>query len=432
MSEVEKRRKTLINIAYFAAILAIAFFIIRYALGVFLPFAIAFVAAAILQKPKNFIVRKTPVKKGLASAICVLLAIVIFVSLIVLIGFRVSEEIKGFIDYIALQLRDIEKVIDNIEAWLMNFISNLPEFLRKTLNENVTELFTKIRETVTGESNELATQITDGLSGKFSFSWITGPISGVISTASKLPSVFVAVIVSIVACCFMTSEFPEIMSFIKLQFPEKRRGDLSRARVLLQDSLGKMAKAYLLIMLITFIEMSVGLTVLRLIKVYDSNYIVIIAAVTAIVDIVPVLGTGTVLIPWAIYSLIIGNFGMGIGLIVIYAAISVIRQIIEPKLVAGQLGLSPIVTITAMYFGLKIFGVLGMFVVPVMVIMLKLLNDEGIVNLWKSPARQKVKTEADGSDIKTNEDFKQKTEHETEENESDENKKSENKKRKHK
>ncbi|MGN1419796.1 MAG: sporulation integral membrane protein YtvI [Acutalibacteraceae bacterium] len=431
MSEVEKRRKTLINILYFAAILAIAFIIIRYALGVFLPFAIAFAVAAILQRPKNFLVRKTPIKKGFASAICVILSIVIVVSLVVLIGFRVSEEIKGFIDYIVLQLRDIEKVVDNIEAWVMNFISHFPEFLRKTLNENVAELFSKIRDSVTGESNELATQITDGISGNFSFSWITGPISGVISTASKLPSVLVAVIVSIVACCFMTSEFPEIMSFIKLQFPEKRRGDLSRAHVLLRTSLGKMAKAYLLIMLITFVEMSVGLTVLRIIKVFDSNYIVLIAAATAIVDIVPVLGTGTVLIPWAIYSLIIGNFGMGIGLIVIYAVISVIRQIIEPKLVAGQLGLSPIVTITAMYFGLKIFGVLGMFVVPVMVIMLKLLNDEGIVNLWKSPARQKA-AESGGADNSADENSEQKAEDESDEAKSDDKKPAEKKKRKHK
>ena len=106
----------------------------------------------------------------------------------------------------------------------------------------------------------------------------------------------------------------------------------------------------------------------------------------------PVLGTGTVLIPWAVYSFITGSFGLGIGLIVIYAAITVIRQVIEPKLVAGQLGLSPIVTIAALYFGLKIFGVLGMLITPILVIMLKLLNDEGIIHLWRSPAR--VKTEA--------------------------------------
>lgn len=388
VSEVEKRRKTIINVIYFAMIIALILFAVRYALGVCMPFVIAFVVAAALQKPKNFLVKKTPLKNGLASGICVLLTIIIFLVLISLIGVRVASEVKGFIDYIVIQLRDIDKVIDNIEAWLLNLISSLPEFLRKTFNESVSELFVKIREAAAGDSEQLAGEITGGLSGNFSVSWITAPLSGVISTASKLPSMLIAVIISIVACCFMTSEFPAIINLIKIQFPENKRDDLRRAKVILKDSLSKMAKAYLLIMLVTFAEMSVGLTILRFIGVFESNYIIIIAVVIAIVDIIPVLGTGTVVIPWAIYSFIIGNIGMGIGLVVIYAVVSVLRQVIEPKLVAGQLGLSPIVTIAALYFGLKIFGVLGMFVMPLLVIMLKLLNDEGIIKLWKSPVRE--------------------------------------------
>ena len=114
----------------------------------------------------------------------------------------------------------------------------------------------------------------------------------------------------------------------------------------------------------------------------------IIAAITAVLDILPILGTGTVLIPWSLYSFVSGNIGLGIGLAIIYATVFVIRQVIEPKLVAGQLGLSPIVTIAALYFGLKLFGVIGMFVTPVFIIMLKLLNDEGIIHLWKSSEKE--------------------------------------------
>ena len=110
----------------------------------------------------------------------------------------------------------------------------------------------------------------------------------------------------------------------------------------------------------------------------------IIAIVTSIVDIIPILGTGTILLPWLAYSFIVGNYAMGIGLLVMYIVISVIRQIIEPKFVAGQLGLPPFVTITALYLGLKIFGVLGMIIMPVIIVMLKLLNDEGIIHLWKT------------------------------------------------
>ena len=170
-----------------------------------------------------------------------------------------------------------------------------------------------------------------------------------------------------------------------LSLPEEKRKDLSRAKRLLTSSLSKMAKAYSLIMLITFVEVFGGLTILRLAGIFESEYITYIAIITAIIDIIPILGTGTVLLPWTAYSLIVGNYGMAIGLIIMYVVITVIRQIIEPKLVAGQLGLSPVITVTAMFLGLKFLGILGVFAAPLAVIMLKLLADEGIIHLWKSP-----------------------------------------------
>lgn len=402
MQEVEKRRKAIINVLYFAMIVAILVLIMRYALSICLPFVIAFIVAAILQRPKRFLVKKTPLKNGAAAGICVLLLIVIFVALVSLIGVRIFDEIKGFASYVGAKLQNLDEVVNNIESWLVNLVASLPEFIGKTLKESVTELFSDIRQYMAGESDKISSAISSGLGDNFSLSWITGPLSGVISTAKQVPTILLSVVISIVACCFMTSEFDEVKAFIVCQFPEGRRKDLSRAKSILRSSLGKMGKAYLLIMLVTFIEVSVGLTILKLLKFYSSSYIMVIAAVTAIVDILPVLGTGTVLIPWALYSLITGNIGMGIGLIVLYAAITVIRQIIEPKLVAGQLGLSPIVTIAALYFGLKVFGVLGMFVTPILIIMLKLLNDEGIIKLWKSPVRIKAEAEAAESSAETN------------------------------
>ena len=401
MKEVEKKRALIINVIYLAMIIAIGFLVIRYAMGVCFPFLFAFLVALVLQRPKNFLVRKTFLKDGAASVICVFLLLFIVLALVSLLGVRVFSRVQDFINYIALQLQNIETVIENIQKWVLSLIEKAPEFLRNTLHDSVSQLFTKINDYFASSSADTAVAATDAavaaadsaqssasalsglLSGNFKLSWVTTPISSLLSTAKQIPSVLIAVVITLVASCFMTTEYPKVMAFIRLQFPEHRRNDIDRAKVLLKSSLGKMGKAYALIMLVTFIEMSVGLTVLRLIGVFQSNYIIMIAIVTAIIDIVPVLGTGTVLIPWAVYSFITGSFGLGIGLVVIYAAITVIRQVIEPKLVAGQLGLSPIVTIAALYFGLKIFGVLGMLITPILVIMLKLLNDEGIINIFK-------------------------------------------------
>lgn len=412
MKEVEKKRALIINVIYLAMIIAIGFLVIRYAMGVCFPFLFAFLVALVLQRPKNFLVRKTFLKDGAASVICVFLLLFVVLALVSLLGVRVFSRVQDFINYIALQLQNMEAVVENIQKWVLSLIEKAPEFLRNTLHDSVSQLFTKINDYLASTPADTAAAATDAavaaadstqssasalsglLSGNFKLSWVTTPISSLLSTAKQIPSVLIAVVITLVASCFMTTEYPKVMAFIRLQFPEHRRNDIDRAKVLLKSSLGKMGKAYALIMLVTFIEMSVGLTVLRLIGVFQSNYIIMIAVVTAIIDIVPVLGTGTVLIPWAVYSFITGSFGLGIGLIVIYAAITVIRQVIEPKLVAGQLGLSPIVTIAALYFGLKIFGVLGMLITPILVIMLKLLNDEGIIHLWRSPARVKAEAAA--------------------------------------
>ena len=397
MTDVEKKRKAIINIVYFFLIIAIGFLFVRYALGVCFPIVCAFFIATILQRPKNFLTRKTFFKSGAASVISLFTLIFIIISLIALIGVRAASEISGFIDYITIQIQHIDVLVTNIENAVMNFIGALPAFLSETLTESVTTIFTQIREYLAGQSTELADSITGSLGSAFSFSWITTPLSGVISTAKQIPSILIAVIITLVASCFMTADYDEIMGFVKRQFPKEKRKDLSRAKVLLKSTLSKMAKAYALIMTVTFTEMFIGLSVLKLAGIYSSNYAVIIAIATAFVDIIPVLGTGTILIPWALYSLIVGNFGLAIGLAVIYAVITVIRQVVEPKLVAGQLGLSPVVTITSLYLGLKIFGVLGMIIAPILVTMLKVLNDEGIIHIWKSSkaeAEENEKAEA--------------------------------------
>ena len=112
--------------------------------------------------------------------------------------------------------------------------------------------------------------------------------------------------------------------------------------------------------------------------------LLLLAIGIALIDIIPVLGTGTVLLPWAAISFISGNIRLGIGLLVMYIIILVIRQIIEPKLVAGQVGLPPIITIIAMYIGSKTIGILGFFILPFCVILLKVFNDEGIIHIFKN------------------------------------------------
>ncbi|MBR7060171.1 MAG: AI-2E family transporter, partial [Eubacterium sp.] len=113
-----------------------------------------------------------------------------------------------------------------------------------------------------------------------------------------------------------------------------------------------------------------------------NSYYILIAALIAIFDILPVAGSGGILVPWALISLVMGNFKQAIGLIIIYIVITLIRQYIEPKIVGDTLGVHPLVTLMGLYFGLKLFGFLGMFIVPLTVMTLKVFNDTGRIHLW--------------------------------------------------
>ena len=387
MENVEKRRRFIINTVYFALVAVIAYFLYKYALGICSPLVFAFIGAAILQRPRNFLMKKTFLNKGLSCAVCIITFLGVIVTVFALIGMRIAEEVRTVVDYLIVQFSDLDALVNSVEDFVVSFVGRLPGFISESLSESVTNLFIQIREVIAGTSTELTDSIATGLGDSFSFSWITTPLSGVISTVSQIPSAVISMVISIVALCFMTSEYDYIRNFILIQFPEEKRKDLSRAKRLLTSSLSKMGKAYGLIMLITFIEVFAGLTILKLAGVFNSEYITYIAIITSIIDIIPILGTGTVLLPWAAYSFIVGNYAMGIGLLIMYAVITVIRQIIEPKLVAGQLGLSPVITVTAMFLGLKFLGILGIFAAPLAIIMLKLLTDEGIIHPWKSPVR---------------------------------------------
>ena len=158
-----------------------------------------------------------------------------------------------------------------------------------------------------------------------------------------------------------------------------------------------MIKSYATIIFVTFCEITIGLNILKLIGVYDGGYIVAISICTALLDILPVFGTGTVLIPWAVISFFSGNIGLGIGLLVIYALITVIRQILEPRLVAMNVGLPPIVTLAGMYLGLQIFGVVGLFALPITFVMINVLNEEGIIHLWSIDRRKNNKNDQEES-----------------------------------
>lgn len=175
----------------------------------------------------------------------------------------------------------------------------------------------------------------------------------------------------------MSVEFDNLKHFFKLQIPQKYRIQVTNTWDTFGKTLLQMLRSYLLIMFITFVELSIGLVLLKV------DYAILLAAIISLVDILPVIGTGTILIPWGLISLIMGQTGFGIAILVLYVVITVIRNILEPRIIGKRIGLHPLVTLIFMYLGLHVMGIVGMFVFPLAVILLKDLQSAGKIHLWQ-------------------------------------------------
>lgn len=382
MDKAEFRRKKIINIVYYAIVLGLTYLFLKYCFSMFLPFMVAFFIAIIVQRPTNFLTRKTKIKKGITATILVLLVYLIVIALISLIGVKLVDGIKSLIAFIQGKLTDIPTLIENIKNWSLNTIGFLPDSLEEKATKSMVPFFDALKEK---SATEIAGFIMDKASNgeKFSLSSLSTPLSGLWSTAKQIPSAFVAVMITIVSSCFMAVDYDRLVKFIKGQISPENEKKLSATKRIVFKSLGKLIKSYILIICITGIEIFIGLNFLTLIGIYKDGNIIALSLIIAVLDILPVIGTGTFMVPWAIYSLITGKLGLAIGLFVVYAIIYIVRQIIEPKIVGGTVDLPPFVTLMGMYIGSQLFGVIGIFLVPILIIIIKLLNDEGIIHIWK-------------------------------------------------
>ncbi len=387
----EKRRNTLINCIYFVVIAAIYYLSIKYAFWTLAPFVIAIIIAMALQRPIRFISKKTKIKKSILGAVAVLLIIALILSVLVFVGYRIGSEFRGFGEFIVHKFSDLPNSIVSAESWILNRIKFLPDGLEKTATEAITEFSDKLLLAAQNEGS--VSGMGSAITNSVDFSFLATPLGGIWSTAKQIPSVLVATLIGIIACFFITCDYDGYVSKLKGMLTPAHVQTLSKTKSLLTDIIGKMLKSYITIMFITFCELSIGLNIMKMAGVYKGGYILVISIGTAILDILPVFGTGAVVLPWMAIEFIKGNAGMGIGLLILYIMITVIRQIMEPRLVAMNVGVPPLVTLAGMYLGLQLFGAIGIIILPVTFVLIKALNAEGIIHLWSG---KDEKSEAGG------------------------------------
>ncbi|MBQ4105135.1 MAG: sporulation integral membrane protein YtvI [Clostridia bacterium] len=359
----ERKRKFMIDIVFIAIVVAVVYFVIEYLAVWVLPFIIGLLVAIILQKPVAYLTEKTKMTRGFWSVLLVLVVLCLLFGLIALIVWGLYEESPGFVIWLKGKAPEIVGTFNQMSAWFSGVTDKLPGGVSTMLKDAPSNIV-----------GTIVSAVADFV-----------PVFGA-KIVKVAPGLLISTVFSIVACCYITKDYRKITNFILCQLSDKKKELVIKVKQLFVTNILKMLRGYIIIMFITYLELFLGLTILQV------EYAAILAAFIAVLDILPVVGTGTVLIPWGVISLLMGNIWQGLGILILYIAITVVRNIIEPRIIGQQVGLPPIVTLIAMYVGLKVFGVIGMMLLPVSIIILVKLQESGIIHMWNVP--QKV-SEAD-------------------------------------
>ncbi|MBR2098901.1 MAG: sporulation integral membrane protein YtvI [Firmicutes bacterium] len=359
MEELERKRRFLINAAYVVAVGVIYYVLVRYVLYALMPFTIALLVTIILKRPVDHTAKLLHIpRKGVAF-----LLVVLFYGLIA-----------------ALLTHAVIPLIVALVGWFGSLTTIYAENIEPALLQ-VMDWYENLVASIDPAHAAQAESIGNNILGSLA-SWVASLSRSLVGYAQRLalgtPKFFISLIFCIVSTVFLSMDYPNITYFFLGQFPERSQQTILEAKNYLLKTIGGMLKSYGLIMFITFCELNIGL---RIIGVEDAT---VLSLIIAIFDILPALGTGGIMIPWVVIELVQGNVMLGVKLLLLYAFITVVRNILEPKIVGESIGLHPVLLLISIYVGGTILGPMGIIIMPFTLIVIKKLNDAGHIHVFRS------------------------------------------------
>ena len=356
--KTEKRKNFIIDCMYFLIWGLAIFLLLKYAMPLLSPFVAAFVIAYVLRRPIRYICKKFNLPHKPVSVAVVLIFYVIVGAICTLAGTIIISEITDVIVTLPqVYAEDFAPSMIELFNWLEANFYSFDDSLFESLNVLETQMVQHLGNLVSKGS-----LITMGF------------LSGV---ATSLPGRFIKTVLMVIATFFISADYNRFRAFFLGQFTEKTAGIVMEIKNYLTNTLFTCVCSYGLIMFITFCELLAGFTLLGV------KHAFVLSCLIAIFDILPVLGVGGILLPWALIAAVTGSFKLGLGLLMLYIFIVIVRNILEPKIVGGQLGLHPVLTLCSMFAGVQLFGVIGLFGFPILLSLLKHLNDNGTIHIIK-------------------------------------------------
>lgn len=313
----------------------------------FMPFVIGWILSVIAGPPVTFLEKKLKIMKRLGSAITIILVLALCIGLIYLIISQIWEEISVLIRNFPSMYHDLERGLNQIGTQGNTLFERFPEQIQNswaTLMNNLDDTASSLIGRIGEPTIEVAGNV-----------------------AKRIPSVLIGTIVAFVSAYFFIADKENLGEWVKKVVPKSITSRLLLVGENLKYAMGGYFKAQFKIMGVVFAILLVGFTLMQI------RFSILLAIAIAFLDFLPFFGTGTALIPWAIYKFLVGDYKMVAALVILYGVTQLVRQLIQPKLVGDSMGLNPLYTLFLLYLGYRVGSILGMiFAVPVGLILLNL------------------------------------------------------------
>ncbi len=321
-----------------------------YIIWLFTPFILSYFISLIVNPMANGIQKRFRLPRSVSAILVMVLTVGVLGGIVVGILWKVIEEIRNIYEDFPIIYQNIASTWYSLKDAFSDFVGMLPKAVQTVIDnfwEQSLNWFANL-------ANELEVIQTAG------------------NAAKKLPNIFISSIVFLISLYFMVSDSKKVANVIKKPFSESFLTRFSELKYEIKNYIGGYIKAQLTIMCISFAIILIGLLILQI------KYALIIAIATAIFDALPFFGSGAVLIPWSLVSFITGNFSRGIGLLIIYLTVILMRQLVEPKIVGKNIGMHPLLTLMAMYIGYRTLSIGGMILGPMILVLTVSLYRVGV------------------------------------------------------
>ncbi len=336
MKPTMKYMKILCNLLSFLLLAAVIVFVLPKVLFFFMPFVTGFILSLIANPLVRFLERKIKMKRKHGTVLMIVLVIMTLLLLGYGTGMLLLAGIRNFMDYMPTMYENAGMELNEAFSRLQTLLHKVPAFSKL----DVGEIGTMLLDTVYGVVNDYKKPTVSAIGG----------------IAKSIPDILVNMIMGFLATYFFIADRDRIITGLNRHMPSSMRNTCMIIYHQIVHAVGGYFKAQFKIMGVIYIVITIGLMLLRV------NFAWLIGFGIAFLDMLPVFGTGTVLLPWAAIKFFSGNVATAVGMLILYAVSQAMHQLMQPKMVGESVGLDPFATLFFMYIGYQFKGVTGMII----------------------------------------------------------------------